>query len=79
MTLNYSIHRLGLCPSQFSFGMRGHLIENGRGGRPIGEMNVSGDFVSLFQNLTQIGNDPWPYSSHQIPSLTFRDVQFSGA
>ena len=62
----------------FSFGLRGHLIENGTIGRPLREMNVTGNLRQLFQNMAEIGNDPWPYSPVQAPTLVFEDVQFSG-
>jgi len=63
----------------FSFGCRGHLIENGVVGAPITEMNVTGNLLDLFANLAAVGNDPWPWSSTKIGSLMFEDVQFSGA
>ncbi len=64
---------------EFSIGIRGHLIEGGRVGQPVGEMNASGDLIDLFSHLTAIGSDPWPYSSYRIPTLVFEGVQFSGA
>lgn len=63
----------------FSLGARGHLIENGELGAPIGEMNVTGNIVELFSRLTELGNDPWLYSSTLAPTLVFEGVQFSGA
>lgn len=63
----------------FSLGARGHLIENGEIGAPIGEMNVTGNIVDLFTRLTELGNDPWKYSSTLAPTLVFEGVQFSGA
>jgi len=63
----------------FSLGLRGHLIENGRIGRPVGEMNVTGNLRDLFARLEAVGNDPYPYSSTLAPSLVFTDVDFSGA
>lgn len=63
----------------FSLGLRGHLIENGIVGRPVGEMNVTGNLVDLFGRLELIGNDVYPYSSTLSPSLVFADVDFSGA
>lgn len=62
----------------FSFGLRGHLIEGGKIGGPVGEMNVTGNLVTLFQGLHEIGNDPWEHSMFRTPSLVFKDVQFSG-
>lgn len=63
----------------FSLGLRGHVIENGQIGRPVGEMNVTGNLRDLFTQLEMVGNDPYPYSSTLAPSLVFADVDFSGA
>lgn len=63
----------------FSLGLRGHMIENGEVGRPVGEMNVTGNLRVLFKRLQAVGNDPYPYSSTLAPSLVFTDVDFSGA
>jgi len=63
----------------FSLGIRGHMIENGRIGRPVSEMNVSGNLRELFSRLELVGNDIYPYSSILSPSLVFADVDFSGA
>lgn len=63
----------------FSLGIRGHMIENGKVGRPVGEMNVTGNLRDLFLQLDAVGNDPYPYSSTLAPSLVFGDVDFSGA
>lgn len=64
---------------EFSLGLRGHLIENGKIGAPVDEMNVTGDLESLFASLVEIGNDPWPYSATRCPTLVFENVDFSGA
>jgi PmbA protein len=63
----------------FSLGLRGHMIENGQIGRPVGEMNVTGNLRDLFGQLELIGNDPYPYSTTLAPSLVFEGVDFSGA
>ena len=63
----------------FSLGLRGHMIENGKIGRPVGEMNVTGNLRDLFGRLELVGNDVYPYSSTLAPSLVFADVDFSGA
>lgn len=62
----------------FSFGIRGHKIEGGRKGAPLMEMNVTGNMLELWKNLTAVGNDPFPYSSVRTPTLVFKDVNFSG-
>ena len=63
----------------FSLGLRGHMIENGQIGRPVGEMNVTGNLRDLFTRLELVGNDVYPYSTTLSPSLLFADVDFSGA
>jgi len=63
----------------FSLGLRGHMIENGQIGRPVSEMNVTGNLRDLFARLELVGNDPYPYSTTLAPSLVFSDVDFSGA
>ncbi|MCG8369851.1 MAG: metallopeptidase TldD-related protein, partial [Proteobacteria bacterium] len=63
----------------FSLGIRGHTIDNGEIGRPVGEMNVTGNLRDLFGRLELVGNDVYPYSRTLSPSLVFGGVDFSGA
>ena len=62
----------------FSYGVEGFLIENGKLTQPISEMNVTGNFIELWKNLKAIGNDTLNSSSWKIPSLAFDNVDFSG-
>lgn len=62
----------------YSLGLRGHVIENGIVGRPIGEMNVTGNLRNLFRGLEATGNDVYPYATILSPSLVFGGVDFSG-
>ena len=55
-----------------------YIFENGEIGRPVGEMNVTGNLRDLFSRLEMVGNDVYPYSSTLSPSLVFADVDFSG-
>lgn len=63
----------------YSLGIRGFEIVDGALGGPVGEMNVTGNLVSLFAGLVGVGNDPWPYSASYTPTLVFENVSFSGA
>jgi len=63
----------------FSFGVRGHAIRGGEPAEPISEMNVTGNYATLLQQLAAVGNDPVPWSSFRTPTLVFEDIQFSGA
>lgn len=62
----------------FSFGIEGFLVENGVVTQPIGEMNITGNILTLWQNVEAIGNDPRQKSSWKIPSIAFSEVNFSG-
>lgn len=63
----------------FSFGIEGFLVENGIATIPIGEMNITGNILDLWNNLVEVGNDPLSLnSSRQIPALLFEGVSFSG-
>ena len=63
----------------FSFGIRGHRIEGGEVGEPVGEMNVTGNLLDLMQQMTVLGNDPVPWSSFRCPSVVFENIQYSGS
>ena len=62
----------------FSYGIEGFLIEKGKLTQPINEMNITGNFLTLWSNLIETGNDPRLNSSRRIPSLLFDGVDFSG-
>lgn len=62
----------------FSYGIEGFLIENGKLTQPVNEMNVTGNMLTLWASLVAVGNDPRISSSWRIPSLVFEDVDFSG-
>lgn len=62
----------------FSFGIEGFLVENGKLIKPLNEMNITGNLITLWQNLLEVGNDPRNSSSWRVPSLLFDAVSFSG-
>lgn len=62
----------------FSYGIEGFMIENGKLTQPISEMNVTGNLIQLWASLAEVGNDPRLNSSWRIPSLVFEGVNFSG-
>ncbi len=63
----------------FSLGIKGFLIEKGKRIHPISEMNMAGNHLTLWKDLSEIGSDPWPYSSNRTPTLRFKNVQCSGS
>lgn len=62
----------------FSYGIEGFLIENGKLTTPVSEMNITGNMLSLWASLVETGNDARLSSSWRIPSLVFEGVDFSG-
>jgi len=62
----------------FSFGIEGFLVENGKTVKPLNEMNITGNLLILWKNVLETGNDPRLTSSWRIPSILFDKVSFSG-
>lgn len=62
----------------FSYGIDGFLIENGKIIQPVSEMNITGNMKTLWSNIGEIGNDVYQSSSWLTPSIVFENVEFSG-
>ena len=62
----------------FSYGIDGFLIENGKIVQPVSEMNITGNMKTLWSNIGEIGNDVNKNSSWRTPSIVFEGVDFSG-
>ncbi len=62
----------------FSIGIIGHLFENGIPVQAIAEMNIADNHLEFWKKLVDVGNDPWPFSSWNLPSLLFNDVVVAG-
>jgi len=61
----------------FSYGVEGLLFENGKVTSPICNMLITGNIVKLWNNLIAAGNDPLDGMSRQVPTVAFKDVNFS--
>jgi len=72
-----------------SVGISGKLFENGKPVQAVAEMNIAGNHLKFWNNLIEVANDPWIYSSLRTrslgfqsylrtPSLVFKDVVVSG-
>lgn len=62
----------------FSLGVYGTMVEGGRLGEAVMEMNISGNFKEVFERLAAKGSDPWVHSTLVLPSLVFEGIQVSG-
>jgi len=63
----------------FSLGIFGQLFDHGNIIQPVAEMNIADNHLLFWNKLTEIANDPWKFSSWQLPSLVFKDIVVSGA
>lgn len=78
LVTNYNGGNINLATGDFSYGIEGFYVNKGKIVHPLSEMNVTGDLISLWNSLEEIGNDPNSYSSNQVPSLLFSNQSFSG-
>lgn len=62
----------------FSYGIEGFLFSGGTIIHPVREMNITGNVVSLWNNLAAVGKDPLKWAKWQIPSLAFENINFNG-
>jgi PmbA protein len=62
----------------FSFGIEGFYFENGEIVHPVKEMNMTGNIISLLNNIVFIGEDPRECSRLRIPSISFENIDLNG-
>ncbi|MFV0267112.1 MAG: TldD/PmbA family protein [Draconibacterium sp.] len=62
----------------FSYGIEGFLIEDGKITKPVAEMNITGNMKQLWSSIGEIGNDVNQNSSWRTPSILFENIDFSG-
>ncbi|HPT20706.1 MAG TPA: metallopeptidase TldD-related protein, partial [Bacteroidales bacterium] len=62
----------------FSYGIEGYFIENGKIIHPVNEMNISGNMNQFWLNLVETGNDVLENESIKTPSMMFDNIDFSG-
>ena len=61
----------------FSFGVEGFLFKDGKIAHPVREMLITGNLLTLWNNLLASGNDARFCKSKLIPTLAFGNVDFS--
>ena len=54
------------------------LVEDGRIIHPVREMLVTGNFIDLWQNLTDVADDARLCMSKLIPTLAFQNIDCNG-
>lgn len=61
----------------FSYGIEGFAFRDGRITHPVRDMVVTGNFLDLWQNLVAIADDARVCLAKQVPTLAFKNVDFS--
>ena len=61
----------------FSYGIEGFLVEDGKS-TPVHGMLITGNMITLWNNLIIAEADSPEKSMHKVGTLTFKDVDFSG-
>ena len=61
----------------FSYGIEGFLIKDGKRVHPVREMLITGDFLTLWSHLIAAAQDARPCLSKLVPTLAFTNVDFS--
>jgi PmbA protein len=62
----------------FSLGVVGFRVRDGKIAEPVSEMNLSGNHLEFWKKLVAVGNDPFPYSAMRTPTLVFENVSVAG-
>jgi len=61
----------------FSYGIEGFLVRDGKKVHPVRELLITGNFLQLWNNLLATADDARPCLSKLIPSLAFTNVDVS--
>ena len=61
----------------FSYGIEGFVIKDGKRVHPVREMLITGNFLTLWNNLLVVADDARPCLSKLVPTLAFKNVDFS--
>ena len=62
----------------FSYGIEGYAFAGGKIVHPVREMLMTGNFISLWNNLTDVADDARACMSKLIPTLAFSNVDVNG-
>jgi PmbA protein len=62
----------------FSYGLEGFYVENGKIIHPVNEMNITGNMNGFWFSLAELGNDILENRPVKAPSMLFENVDLSG-
>ena len=62
----------------FSYGIEGFFIQDGKIIHPVNEMNITGNMNQFWFNLAEMGKDIMENSFLKTPSMLFKNIDLSG-
>jgi PmbA protein len=62
----------------FSYGIEGFYIENGKIVHPVNEMNITGNMNQFWFSLVELANDAMENEAFRTPSMMFENIDLSG-
>jgi PmbA protein len=72
------MHTANPITGDFSVGITGFLIKNGKKITPVKGLALAGNIITLFQNVLQIGSDLRFYGKVGAPTLLIESMEISG-
>jgi len=73
------MHTANPITGDFSLGVTGFLIKNGKKTTPVKGLALAGNIITLFKNVLQVGNDLRFYGKVGSPTLLIESMEISGA
>ena len=72
------MHTANPITGDFSLGLTGFLIKNGKTITPVKGLALAGNIITLFKNVLQVGNDLRFYGKVGAPTLLIASMEISG-
>ena len=72
------MHTANPITGDFSLGVSGFLIKNGKKVTPVTGLALAGNIITLFKNVLQVGSDLRFYGKVSSPSLLIASMEISG-
>jgi PmbA protein len=73
------MHMADEISGDFSVGVGGHLIENGKISRPVSGVAIAGNLKDLFSRVAEVGDDLKFFNKTAAPSILIEEMEISGS
>ena len=73
------MHMADEISGDFSVGVSGHLIENGKISEPVSGVAIAGNLKNLFSRVAEVGNDLKFFNKAAAPTILIEEMEISGS